>query len=65
VLVEGRLNADPASGGPRVYTRQDGSVGSSFEITADTIRFLSSRQEDESYQSSGPMDQMEEDDIPF
>ncbi|MFN2152122.1 MAG: single-stranded DNA-binding protein [Anaerolineales bacterium] len=65
VLVEGRLNADPASGGPRVYTRQDGSTGSSFEITADTIRFLSSRQEDESYQSSGAMDQMEDDDIPF
>ena len=65
VLVEGRLNADPASGGPRVYTRQDGSMGASFEITADTIRFLSTRQEDEGYQASGPMDQMEDDDIPF
>ena len=65
VLVEGRLNADPSSGGPRVYTRQDGSTGSSFEITADTIRFLSTRQDDEAYQGQGGADQMDDDDIPF
>ena len=66
VLIEGRLNADPQSGGPRVYTRQDGSSGASFEITADTVRFLSTRAEDESYQASAPASsQMEDDDIPF
>ena len=66
VLIEGRLNADPQSGGPRVYTRQDGSTGSSFEITAETVRFLSTRAEDESFQASAPMGgQMEDDDIPF
>ena len=65
VLVEGRLNADPQSGGPRVYTRQDGSAGASFEITAETVRFLSSRQEDEAFQASTPAGQVEEDDIPF
>jgi len=69
VLVEGRLRPDPASGGPRTYTRQDGTVGASFEITADTVRFLSSRDEDNSY-SSGDDDYQsapaaEEDDIPF
>lgn len=42
VLVEGRLQADKATGGPRVFTRQDGTTGASFEITADTVRFLSS-----------------------
>ncbi len=47
VLVEGRLTADPASGGPRVFTRQDGTTGSSFEISAATVRFLSSRGEGE------------------
>src|SRR5512139_1802658 len=41
VLVEGRLIPDPASGGPRIYTRQDGSSGSSFEVSAATVRFLS------------------------
>ncbi|MBU0490807.1 MAG: single-stranded DNA-binding protein [Chloroflexi bacterium] len=40
VLVEGRLRPDPATGGPRVYQRQDGSWGASFEISALSVRFL-------------------------
>ena len=40
VLVEGRLNADPQTGGPRIFTRTDGSAGSSFEITANMVEFL-------------------------
>ncbi len=46
VLVEGRLIPDPATGGPKIWTRQDGSSGSSFDINAGTVRFLSSRGED-------------------
>ena len=66
VLVEGRLNADPQSGGPRIYTRQDGTTGASFEVTANTVRFLSTRAEDESFQASAPVgNQMEDDEIPF
>jgi single-strand DNA-binding protein len=42
VLVEGRLVPDKETGGPRVYTRQDGTTGASFEISASTVRFLSS-----------------------
>jgi len=45
VLVEGRLTADPATGGPRVWTAQDGSTRASFEVSAGTVRFLSSRGE--------------------
>jgi len=45
VLVEGRLTADPATGGPRVWTGQDGSPRASFEVSASTVRFLSSRNE--------------------
>ena len=45
VLVEGRLTADPATGGPRVWTGQDGSTRASFEVYAQTVRFLSSRSE--------------------
>ena len=44
VLVEGRLNADKTTGGPRIFTRQDGTSGASFEMTADSVRFLSSGQ---------------------
>ena len=45
VLVEGRLTVDPKTGGPRVYSKQDGTMGSSFEVVANTVRFLSSREE--------------------
>lgn len=42
VLVEGRLNADKATGGPRIFQRQDGTQGASFEITAESVRFFGS-----------------------
>ncbi len=67
VLVEGRLNPDPATGGPRTYERRDGSSGASFEVTANIVRFLSGRSEDESsYQSDGSASEISEsDEIPF
>ncbi|MEJ2264021.1 MAG: single-stranded DNA-binding protein [Anaerolineales bacterium] len=66
VLVEGRLNSDPATGGPRTFQRRDGTYGASFEVTAGTVRFMSSRSEDEAYQSSDSFGQVsEEDEIPF
>jgi single-strand DNA-binding protein len=78
VLVEGRMNADPNTGGPRIWTANDGSPRASFEVTAQTVRFLSSRQEDQaaggggnfnrSYgqpQQGGAMTPPAEDDIPF
>ncbi len=46
-LVEGRLNADPSTGGPRIWTGQDGTPRASFEVSAQTVRFLSSRSETE------------------
>lgn len=45
VLVEGRRNPDPETGGPRVYTKNDGSTGASFEVTALAVKFLSTRSE--------------------
>ena len=63
MLIEGRLNPDPATGGPRVWTRQDGTVGSSFEVTAHRVQFLSTRNEDNGYaQEEEPV---EEEPIPF
>jgi single-strand DNA-binding protein len=68
VLVEGRLTPDPATGGPRVWTKQDGSSGASFEITASTVRFLSTRGEGEGGGMGGDaafVGAPSEDDIPF
>ncbi len=45
VLVEGRLTPDKASGGPRTYQRPDGTPGATYEVAANTVRFLSSRGE--------------------
>jgi single-strand DNA-binding protein len=54
VLIEGRLTPDANTGGPKIWTRQDGTAGASFDVTAQTVRFLSSRGEDEgAYQSGG------------
>ncbi len=39
VLVEGRLRPDE-SGSPRVFQRKDGTWGASYEVTAETVRFL-------------------------
>jgi single-strand DNA-binding protein len=47
VLVEGRLVPDSSTGGPRIWTRQDGTPAASFEVSASTVRFLSSRAESE------------------
>jgi len=69
VLVEGRLTPDKATGGPRVWTKSDGSAGASFEVTANTVRFLSSRGDgDGSVPMAMGMDSAElppEDEIPF
>lgn len=70
VYVEGRMQADPKTGGPRIYTRQDGTAGSSFEVTASTIKFLSSRAETGGAAPGGPAHEPDTlveatEDIPF
>ncbi len=69
VLVEGRIKPDPNTGGPRLWTRQDGSIAASFEIVADTVRFLTPKGEGGyaggDYDEGGAAPAHEEDDIPF
>ncbi len=65
VLVEGRLTPDPSTGGPRVFTRQDGTTGSSFEITASNVRFMSTRAEGEGEGGSDFPEGDAGDEIPF
>lgn len=72
VLVEGRIKPDPSTGGPRLWTAQDGTVRASFEITADNFSFVGTRADNEGYDGGGYDDSngdaapaQEEDDIPF
>ena len=68
VLIEGRLIPNASTGGPRVYTRQDGTSGAGFEVSASTVRFLSSRGEDETGAPGADLAAqpiVDEDNIPF
>lgn len=63
VLVEGRLIVDPKTGGPRIYTRSDGTMGASLEISATTVRFLSPKDGEPEEVAQQPAENT--DDIPF
>ena len=63
VLVEGRLQPDD-KGNPRTYQRNDGTTGANFEVTAQTVRFLSSKTEGEGPGAEGE-GSAEGEEIPF
>lgn len=72
VLVEGTLTPDRETGGPRLWTGQDGTVRASYELRARSVKFLGGRDEaydsyepSGSYESGGGQAAEEEDDIPF
>ena len=67
VMVEGRLVCDPKTGGPKIWTRQDGTAGASFELTAQSVEFLSGGRDDDGQaaSASGAQEEPEEDLIPF
>ena len=43
VLVEGRMRPDDETGGPRIWTGQDGQPRASYEVNAQVVRFLGGR----------------------
>lgn len=45
VLVEGRLIPDKETGGPRIWTGNDGQARASFEVIAETVKFLGGQTE--------------------
>jgi single-strand DNA-binding protein len=65
VLVEGRLQPDQATGGPRVFNRQDGTTGSSYEVVAQTVRFLTPKGEGEAMTGEETPSVAGEEEIPF
>jgi len=67
VLIEGRLNGDQTTGGPRIWTDQNNQPRSSFEVTAQTVRFLTPRggEAEPSADDGAAATAPEEDNIPF
>ena len=70
VMIEGRMNPDKATGGPRIWTGQDGVARASYEITASRIIFLQGRgngdQSDDNRAAQVPSAPPDEDEgIPF
>ncbi|PIE81498.1 MAG: single-stranded DNA-binding protein [Chloroflexi bacterium] len=71
VLVEGQITPDRGTGGPRLWTAQDGTVRASFEVRADSVRFIGGRDEasgsfdDSGDNFSADASAQEEDEIPF
>jgi single-strand DNA-binding protein len=61
VLIEGRLSSDPDTGGPHIWTRQDGSPATSYELSVETIRFLNGKNGNGNNAEAVP----QEDEIPF
>lgn len=65
VLIEGRLTPDKATGGPRIWDK-NGEPAASFEVTAGTVRFLSSRNGGESHEPmEGATLPIDDDGMPF
>lgn len=62
VLVEGRLAPDQATGAPKVFQKRDGTWGSSYEVFAESVRFLTAKGEDT---GSDGVEDLSDDDIPF
>jgi single-strand DNA-binding protein len=69
VFVEGRVQGEASEGrlNPRVWQANDGSWRASFEITAQTVKFLGGREEAAAGPSMGepPPEGFEEDALPF
>lgn len=78
VLVEGRLTPDKATGGPRIWTDNEGNARSSFDMRSFDVKFLGGRQDADASGSSQPAaatpaatpapaadSQIIEDEIPF
>jgi single-strand DNA-binding protein len=67
VMIEGRLTPDKTTGGPRIWTRQDGTAGASYEVTADRLVLLGGRGESGGAPGAAeaPEEYEAEGDIPF
>jgi len=71
-MVEGRMTVDRETGGPRIWTDQEGNARASYELTAYTVKFLGGRDSGGDYSGSSsdmggdaPGPDIAEEEIPF
>jgi single-strand DNA-binding protein len=55
VFIEGRMDPDPETGGPRIWTGRDGQARASFEVVARRVQFIGRRGGAASFE--GPRDE--------
>ncbi len=67
VLVDGRIDYDPKTGGPKTWDGQDGSFHTGFALVAETVRFLSAKSDGAAHAepAEGDFGAVPADDIPF
>lgn len=66
VYIEGQMRPDPNTGGPRIWTGNDGTARASYEVTALTVKFLGVRGEAVEVPAEGPEGPGQgEEEIPF
>jgi len=65
VLIEGRLVCDAQTGGPKVWSKQDGTSGATFELSVQNVEFLSPMESDGGMQSEEGAELLPQEDIPF
>lgn len=59
VFVKGFLRPDAQTGGPRIWTRQDGTPGASYDLVATTIKFLPAGRAAEADTAAPPVEDFE------
>ncbi len=60
ILVEGRLQPDPQTGGPRIWEKKDGTKAASFEVFAEQVRFFRDGSDRPSQESPEPVQEASE-----
>ena len=68
VLVDGRIDYDAKTGGPKTWEGQDGLFHTGFALVAETVRFLSGKSGEvttHAESSDGGFTGAPEEDIPF
>lgn len=55
VLIDGRLEVDAETGRPRIWIDDNGNPQSALDITADTMKMLSSKKESQSVDDAFPV----------